>query len=167
MGDQQNERIIRWLKDGNTVVIVNEQELTTKLLPAFNIMNHFSFTQQLEKLGFRRVEQGYEHSGGLADYYSQSVALSSVNPLRLGTNVSWCVKNMLKCCAASVSIRWFSPLQLCLNASLSHKLLTMVLSYPASVHCFLIYSCVFDWCSWLLCCICLLRVLYEDNRPVA
>jgi hypothetical protein len=25
---QQNERNIRWLEDGNTVVIVNEQELT-------------------------------------------------------------------------------------------------------------------------------------------
>jgi hypothetical protein len=62
MNDQQNERIIRWSEDGNTVVIVNEQELTTKLLPAFNITNYFSFTQQLEKLGFRRVEQGYEHS---------------------------------------------------------------------------------------------------------
>lgn len=62
INDQQNERIIRWSEDGNTVVIVNEQELTTKLLPAFNITNYFSFTQQLEKLGFRRVEQGYEHS---------------------------------------------------------------------------------------------------------
>jgi hypothetical protein len=47
MNDQQNERIIRWSEDGNTVVIVNEQELTTKLLPAFNITNYFSCTQQL------------------------------------------------------------------------------------------------------------------------
>ncbi|KAH1584875.1 hypothetical protein KXX69_009137 [Aspergillus fumigatus] len=61
MNDQQNKRIIRWSEDGNTVVIVNEQVLTTKLLPAFNIPNYFSFTQQLEKLGFRWVEQGYEH----------------------------------------------------------------------------------------------------------
>lgn len=53
MNGQQNERIIRWSEDGNTVVRVNEQELTTKLLPAFNITNYFSLTQQLEKLGFR------------------------------------------------------------------------------------------------------------------
>jgi hypothetical protein len=62
MNDQQNERIIRWSEDRNTMVIINEQELTTKLLPAFNITTYLSFTQQLEKLGFLRVEQGYEHS---------------------------------------------------------------------------------------------------------
>jgi hypothetical protein len=56
MDVQKNERIIRWLKDGNSVVIVNKQELTTKVLPNFNITNYFSFTQQLEKLSFQHVK---------------------------------------------------------------------------------------------------------------
>jgi hypothetical protein len=42
------------------VVILNEQG---DYEPASRfVKNHISFTQQLEKLGFRRVEQGYQHS---------------------------------------------------------------------------------------------------------
>jgi hypothetical protein len=61
LNDQQNQHIMRWSEDGNTVVIVDEQELTTKLLPDFNTTTYFSFTQQLRLHGFRKVEKGYEH----------------------------------------------------------------------------------------------------------
>jgi hypothetical protein len=61
LNDQQNQQIMRWSEDGNTVVIVDEQELTTKLLPGFNTTTYFSFTQQLRLHGFRKVETGYEH----------------------------------------------------------------------------------------------------------
>jgi hypothetical protein len=61
LSDQQNQQIIRWSEDGNTVVIVDEQELTTKLLPNFNTSSYFSFTQQLRLHGFRKVDKGYEH----------------------------------------------------------------------------------------------------------
>ncbi|KAH3269267.1 hypothetical protein KXV19_009605, partial [Aspergillus fumigatus] len=47
LNDQENQQIMRWSEDGNTVVIVDEQELTTKLLPDFNTTTYFSFTQQL------------------------------------------------------------------------------------------------------------------------
>lgn len=61
LNDQENQQIMRWSEDGNTVVIVDEQELTTKLLPDFNTTTYFSFTQQLRLHGFRKVENGYEH----------------------------------------------------------------------------------------------------------
>jgi hypothetical protein len=61
LNDQQNQQIMRWSEDGNTVVIVDEQELTTKLLPDFNTTTYFSFTQQLRLHGFQKVENGYEH----------------------------------------------------------------------------------------------------------
>jgi hypothetical protein len=61
LNDQQNQQILRWLEDGNTVVIVDEQELTIKLLPHFNTTTYFSFTQQLRLHGFRKLDQGYEH----------------------------------------------------------------------------------------------------------
>lgn len=61
LNDQENQQIMRWSEDGNTVVIVDEQELTTKLLPDFNTTTYFSFTQQLRLHGFRKVEKGYEH----------------------------------------------------------------------------------------------------------
>lgn len=52
---------MRWLEDGNTVVIVDEQELTTKLLSEFNMTTYYSFTQQLKLHGFRKVKKGYDH----------------------------------------------------------------------------------------------------------
>ncbi|KAH2059478.1 hypothetical protein KXX03_007303, partial [Aspergillus fumigatus] len=61
LNDQENQQIMRWSEDGNTVVIVDEQELTTKPLPDFNTTTYFSFTQQLRLHGFRKVEKGYEH----------------------------------------------------------------------------------------------------------
>lgn len=61
LNDQENQQIMRWSEDGNTVVIVDEQELTTKLLPDFNTTTYFSFTQQLRLHRFRKVENGYEH----------------------------------------------------------------------------------------------------------
>jgi heat shock transcription factor len=59
LNDQQNQQIMRWSEDGNTVVIVDVQELTTKLLPNLNTTAYFSFTQQLRLHGFQKVEQGY------------------------------------------------------------------------------------------------------------
>ncbi|KAA8648389.1 heat shock factor family protein [Aspergillus tanneri] len=61
INDPRNEGMIRWSEDGNTVLIVDEQELITKLLPTFNTTTYASFTQQLNTHGFRRVEQGYEN----------------------------------------------------------------------------------------------------------
>ncbi|KAH2988347.1 hypothetical protein KXW58_006124 [Aspergillus fumigatus] len=61
LNDQQNQQIMRWSEDGNTVVIVDEQELTTKLLSKFNTTTYYSFTQQLKLHGFRKVKKGYDH----------------------------------------------------------------------------------------------------------
>ncbi|KAH3546949.1 hypothetical protein KXW20_006642 [Aspergillus fumigatus] len=61
LNDQENQQIMRWSEDGNTVVIVDEQELTTKLLPDFNTTTYFSFTQQLRLHGFQKVKNSYEH----------------------------------------------------------------------------------------------------------
>jgi hypothetical protein len=43
LNDQQNQQILRWSEDRNTIVIVDEQELITKLLPHFNTTTYFSF----------------------------------------------------------------------------------------------------------------------------
>jgi hypothetical protein len=50
MDDQQNERILRWLKDGNTVVILNEQG---DYEPASRfVTNHISFYPTARKAWF-------------------------------------------------------------------------------------------------------------------
>ncbi|KAH3073883.1 hypothetical protein KXW78_005880 [Aspergillus fumigatus] len=106
LNDQENQQIMRWSEDGNTVVIVDEQELTTKLLPDFNTTTYFSFTQQLRLHGFRKVENGYEHPlfrrdlpqdtspgsistpASSAGYGSARSSPNHVHPLSAGNGVS-------------------------------------------------------------------------------